>query len=126
MKNTGRKMMAAAAISGMLSGAAIHQARAAATNAPAPSAKTASPGKPAPQSAKPTVHDCAGENDCKGAGGCQTDAHKCKFKNDCKGRGGCHTTKQDIADWEKLQKSAKDKPAAKPADKSTNTVPKSS
>jgi hypothetical protein len=32
---------------------------------------------------------CAGKNDCKGLGGCQTDRNDCRGKNMCKGLGGC-------------------------------------
>ena len=37
------------------------------------------------------VHVCKGMNDCKGKGGCASDAakHACKGKNECKGMGGC-------------------------------------
>jgi hypothetical protein len=36
-------------------------------------------------------HGCKGMNDCKGQGGCKTEAHACKGMNDCKGQGGCKT-----------------------------------
>jgi hypothetical protein len=32
---------------------------------------------------------CAGQNECKGLGGCKTDKHACAGQNDCKGQGGC-------------------------------------
>lgn len=32
---------------------------------------------------------CVGKNECKGKGGCRTDANACKGKNECKGKGGC-------------------------------------
>ena len=109
MKKNGRTLVSAAAISGLLAGVALNQgcsktdsggdAPNAATNA----AAKVSPGKPAPTGTKPKAHDCAGENDCKGAGGCKTDEHACKFKNSCKGKGGCHVTDKDIQDWEKQQ-----------------------
>jgi hypothetical protein len=37
------------------------------------------------------THVCKGMNDCKGKGGCASDAakHACKGKNECKGKGGC-------------------------------------
>jgi hypothetical protein len=37
------------------------------------------------------LHICKGMNDCKGKGGCASDAakHSCKGKNECKGLGGC-------------------------------------
>jgi hypothetical protein len=32
---------------------------------------------------------CVGKNECKGKGGCRTDANECAGKNECKGKGGC-------------------------------------
>jgi hypothetical protein len=104
MKRTTNRIIATIAVSGLLSGVAIHQAHArddAGTN----KSSAASPGKPAKK--MPKVHDCSGQNDCKGIGGCKTEAHACKFKNDCKGKGGCSLTKEDIKKWEKLQKEKK-------------------
>jgi len=37
------------------------------------------------------AHSCAGQNDCKGQGGCKAGAAGCKGKNACKGQGGCAT-----------------------------------
>ena len=34
---------------------------------------------------------CKGQNECKGHGGCKTDANACKGQNECKGKGGCKT-----------------------------------
>jgi len=103
MKKSSRYLMAAAALSGLISGAALQQALAdpAATNA---LASSVSPGKVAPVKKAPKVHDCAGQNDCKGIGGCKTESHSCKFKNACKGKGGCDVTEKDIKAWEKKQK----------------------
>ena len=100
MKRTTNRLVATIAITGLLSGAAIHQARArddAGTN----KSGAASPGKAAKK--VPKVSDCAGKNDCKGIGGCKTEEHACKFKNNCKGKGGCTITKADIKKWEKMQ-----------------------
>jgi hypothetical protein len=36
-------------------------------------------------------HGCAGQNSCKGKGGCKTSDNGCKGKNSCKGKGGCAT-----------------------------------
>ena len=36
-------------------------------------------------------HSCAGQNDCKGQGGCKTGDGGCSGKNSCKGKGGCAT-----------------------------------
>jgi hypothetical protein len=104
MKNNTRRIIATVAITGLLSGAAVHQASArddAGTN----KGGTTAPGKAAKK--VPKVQDCAGQNDCKGLGGCKTDAHACKFKNACKGKGGCSITKDDIKKWEKAHKDDK-------------------
>jgi hypothetical protein len=36
-------------------------------------------------------HSCAGQNACKGQGGCKMSDAGCKGKNACKGKGGCAT-----------------------------------
>ena len=100
MKRTTRTLIVTAAITGLLSGAAVRQTRADdSTN------KSAAAGKEAPAKKSPKVQDCSGTNDCKGLGGCKTGDHGCKFKNDCKGKGGCSITAKDIKDWEKTHKS---------------------
>lgn len=99
MKRTPRTLIAAAAISGLLSGAAVYRAS-------ADDATNATPGKVAPAKKSPKVQDCAGNNDCKGIGGCKSGDNGCKFKNSCKGKGGCSITKDDIKKWEKTQKAA--------------------
>jgi len=104
MKRTTRTLITTVAITGLLNGVAIHQARARDDAGSNQSSATA-PGKAAKK--VPKVHDCSGQNDCKGLGGCKTDAHACKFKNDCKGKGGCSLTKEDIKKWEKMQKEKK-------------------
>ena len=45
------------------------------------------------------THVCKGMNDCKGKGGCASDAakHACKGKNECKGMGACKTDKNACA-----------------------------
>jgi hypothetical protein len=106
MKNSSRKILAAAAFAGLLSGAALTQVHADSTTN---STTNAMPGKLAPLKKVPKVHDCAGQNDCKGIGGCKSADHDCKFKNACKGKGGCEITKKDIKDWEKKQKEKEDK-----------------
>ena len=107
MKNNSRKVLVAAAIAGLLNGAALQHSRAEGTNAP-PSTnaapKKAALGKAAAPKKMPKVQGCAGENDCKGLGGCKTAEHDCKFKNSCKGKGGCEITAKDIKDWQKKHK----------------------
>lgn len=34
-------------------------------------------------------HACAGKNECKGMGGCKSGDNGCAGKNSCKGKGGC-------------------------------------
>ncbi|HEX3989437.1 MAG TPA: hypothetical protein VHZ30_08385 [Verrucomicrobiae bacterium] len=114
MKNSSRKVLAAAAFAGLLSGSALIQVRADTTTN---TATNAIAGKLAPKKT-PKVHDCAGQNDCKGIGGCKSETHDCKFKNACKGKGGCEISQKDIKTWEKLQlekEKNKAKAAQKPA-----------
>jgi hypothetical protein len=72
----------AAAVGGLLLGAAGCASKPSAPEAQTPtaSAEAASGGE---------SHGCKGQNDCKGQGGCKTEAHGCKGQNDCKGQGGC-------------------------------------
>jgi hypothetical protein len=105
MQNNSRKILAAAAFAGLLSGAAIQQSH-------ADPVTNSVPGKALPAVKVPTVHGCAGANDCKGIGGCKTEAHACKFQNDCKGKGGCEITAKDIKAWEKKQKESKKTPSS--------------
>ncbi len=113
MKRTSRTLLAAAALSGLISGSAILNSYGDATNV-VPSTKTnALAGKVAPARKVPKVHDCAGQNDCKGIGGCKTESHSCKFKNACKGKGGCDITQKDIKAWEKKQQEEAAKSAGK-------------
>jgi hypothetical protein len=109
MKHTGKTFLTAAAISGLLAGAAANQGCSALNSG------AAQPGKVAPLAMAPKVHDCAGDNECKGIGGCKTAEHDCKFKNSCKGKGGCHITEDDIKAWEKLQNPGSSPAAAKPS-----------
>ncbi|MGO8697348.1 MAG: hypothetical protein ACLQVY_06485 [Limisphaerales bacterium] len=107
MKTNSRKVLVAAAIAGLLNGAALQHSRADGTKAP-PSTnaapRKAALGKAAAPKKMPKLQGCAGENDCKGLGGCKTSDHDCKFKNSCKGKGGCEITAQDIKDWQKKHK----------------------
>lgn len=40
-------------------------------------------------------HDCKGQNECKGQGGCKSGDNGCKGKNSCKGHGGCKSDGHD-------------------------------
>jgi len=103
----------AAAVSGLISGAVIQQGQGDPTNAASGSVAptNALPGKVAMAKKAPKVHGCAGLNECKGLGGCESAA--LKFKNSCKGKGGCEITQKDIKAWEKKQKEDAAKAAAK-------------
>jgi hypothetical protein len=106
MKKSTRTILTSAAIAGLLGGVAVNQGFARDAGSTNTTTNTA-PGKVAPLKKVPKVHDCSGQNDCKGIGGCKTEAHACKFKNDCKGKGGCSITDKDIKKWETLQKDKK-------------------
>ena len=73
-------MAAAAAMTGLIGGAALtivgcqHDSGSAGTSMGA---------------ATTAAHDCKGMNACKGQGGCKTADHACKGQNTCKGQGGC-------------------------------------
>lgn len=92
-----KSALLAAAISGIMLGAAASSAQASPRGdstgheqlRPNVSlAKMADPPK------EPEKNSCKGKNACKGKGGCKTDKHDCKGKNDCKGQGGCSGTKK--------------------------------
>jgi hypothetical protein len=76
------KMIAGAAMAGLLCGAYASTASAkAVTDAGGAIVKLADKGQ----------HQCKGHNNCKGQGGCKTGDAGCKGKNTCKGKGGCNT-----------------------------------
>ena len=80
----------------LLSGAAYAEDRQNAGTA-APPTTTAKPRKMKHHKHKKSMekemakHGCAGQNDCKGQGGCKTGDGGCSGKNSCKGKGGCAT-----------------------------------
>jgi hypothetical protein len=82
MKLTTKHTLAAAAIAGLLTGAATTtQARTTGSHSGVKVTTLADKGE----------HSCKGQNTCKGKGGCKGDSSSCKGKNDCKGKGGCAT-----------------------------------
>lgn len=90
MKHSMKTLMVAAAVSGMLGGAATMQA--AATSTSATSVVKVGKASFANGSMQDTTkHSCKGKNDCKGQGGCKSSDNGCKAKNSCKGKGGCAT-----------------------------------
>jgi hypothetical protein len=104
MKRSTRILIGAAAISGLLSGAAINQGYCDDANANASTNTAPAPGKQAPVKKSPKVQGCSGQNDCKGLGGCKSGDNGCKFKNSCKGKGGCSIEESDIKAWQKAHK----------------------
>ena len=89
MKHSMKTLMVAAAVSGMLSGAAIMQA--ATSQSTNPVVKVGKASFSGVSLDKPAKHSCKGKNDCKGQGGCKSSDAGCKAKNSCKGKGGCAT-----------------------------------
>jgi hypothetical protein len=69
--------LAAAAVAGLLAGAAttVHAASNTASHAGVKVTTLAD--------------SCKGQNACKGQGGCKTSDNACKGQNSCKGKGGC-------------------------------------
>jgi hypothetical protein len=90
MKHSMKTLMVAAAVSGMLSGAATMQAATSQTTNPVVKVGKASFGS-ASLNQDTSKHSCKGKNDCKGQGGCKSSDNGCKAKNSCKGKGGCAT-----------------------------------
>jgi hypothetical protein len=86
--STSKKLLAGAAIAGLLSGGLSAQLNAAST-----ATTTAKSGAPTAgvlaDEKKGETHDCAGKNSCKGKGGCKSGDNGCAGKNSCKGKGGC-------------------------------------
>jgi hypothetical protein len=105
MKSSTKLSIAAAALSGLLMGAA---ARTASASPVASGGREQAIKKSAVNAGQKALklddekkdkdkgkHDCAGKNDCKGQGGCKTGDNGCKGKNSCKGKGGCSTNHKD-------------------------------
>jgi len=90
MKHSMKTLMVAAAVSGLLSGAATLQAATPHSTNPVLKAGKASFSS-ASLHQDTSKHSCKGKNDCKGQGGCKSSDNGCKGKNSCKGKGGCAT-----------------------------------
>ena len=82
------RTLAAAAMTGLVAGAATANLGCKSSNASTQPGMSAGAGD-----AVLVKHDCKGMNACKGQGGCKTDSNTCKGKNDCRGKGGCNTNK---------------------------------
>jgi hypothetical protein len=79
-----KKTVAAAALSGLMIGAAGYVVGCSHHDKD-------DAGMHADSSAAGVQHACKGMNACKGQGGCKTSDNGCKGKNSCKGKGGCKT-----------------------------------
>jgi hypothetical protein len=86
---TTKTFLAGAAIAGIVSGAALTPAKAATTGVVKfdGSQTVSQAGVLADE--KGETHGCAGQNSCKGKGGCKSGDKGCAGKNTCKGKGGC-------------------------------------
>jgi len=84
MTSTIRKLLVSAALAGFVSGTSV------AARAQDASGGDAGKAAGSTKKAKVAKHCCAGQNSCKGQGGCGAN----KGKNDCKGQGGCSTHKE--------------------------------
>jgi hypothetical protein len=73
--------LAAAAVAGLLAGAA--------TTVHAASNLTSQAGMKVTTLADKGENSCKGQNACKGKGGCKSGDNGCKGQNSCKGKGGC-------------------------------------
>lgn len=80
-------LFAAAAMTGLLAGAAMQVGCKPDASTSTSTGATSQPGTAA--TTPPAQHECKGKNACKGQGGCGTSSHDCKGKNACKGQGGC-------------------------------------
>ena len=95
MKTNKKLTIAAAALSGLLAGAA---SRAMASTSPAGTqsgSQLIASGHKAINLDDTGKNSCKGQNACKGQGGCKTGDQGCKGKNSCKGNGGCKTNGDD-------------------------------
>jgi hypothetical protein len=92
-----KKLMIAAAVTGLVGGTTARLQAApvsTGTNSTAKISAKSSVGKISYAKAgyqDTSKHSCKGKNDCKGQGGCKAGDNGCKGKNSCKGKGGCAT-----------------------------------
>lgn len=97
MKHSMKSLMVAAAVSGLMSGAATMQAATIHTTNNVLKVGKASFGTSTMHQST-TKHSCKGQNDCKGQGGCKSSDNGCTGKNSCKGKGGCATDGSKMPD----------------------------
>lgn len=86
---TTKTFLAGAAIAGIVSGAALSPAQAATSSVVKFDASKSTVEAGVLADEKGETHGCAGQNSCKGKGGCKSGDKGCAGKNTCKGKGGC-------------------------------------
>jgi hypothetical protein len=91
MKQSMKAMLAAAAVSGLLSGGAALHASVTSSSGTAALLNAGTASFSGTILAHMHKHSCKGKNNCKGQGGCKSGDNGCKGKNSCKGKGGCAT-----------------------------------
>lgn len=88
--------LVAAALTGLLSGAAYAEHSDAHEGMNKSAKHAAVAGTHAEAAAESAgKHDCKGHNSCKGKGGCKSGDNGCAGKNSCKGHGGCASEHAD-------------------------------
>jgi len=90
MNKTTQTLIAAAAITGLFTGATVRLHAASENNSGKQGISQTAIGSLLTDDDK-GKHDCKGKNSCKGKGGCKSGDNGCKGKNSCKGKGGCST-----------------------------------
>jgi hypothetical protein len=90
MRAQSTRFLAAAALTGLVAGAATVN-MGCKSNSGGSSSTTMSSAGTSGDTAMMAKHSCKSMNDCKNQGGCQTGDNGCKHKNSCKGKGGCDT-----------------------------------
>jgi hypothetical protein len=84
-------MLAAAAMGGLMAGAASHVSASITSSRSQSNLIGSSQAGAKGGAINLDKHDCKGMNSCKGQGGCSTGDGGCKGKNSGKGKGGCKT-----------------------------------
>jgi hypothetical protein len=91
MKQSMKALLAAAAVSGLMTGATALASVTSSASGTAPMLNAGSASFTSTLLAHVHKHSCKGKNNCKGQGGCKSGDNGCKGKNSCKGKGGCAT-----------------------------------
>jgi hypothetical protein len=91
LKLSKNSVVLTAAFTGLLSGTAARAAAPQDTSKQDTTKSKKATSKASKATAKVEKHSCAGQNSCKGLGGCKAGDQGCAGKNTCKGKGGCAT-----------------------------------